>query len=379
MPVNSHFEMATEEEICNIVSRASLATCDLDPIPSSFIKDNIDVLAPAIRDIVNLSLKSGDCPAPLKKAVVVPLLKRKGLDTETLKNYRPVSNLSFISKIVEQVVAKRLRDHLSSNELWGKTQSAYRAFHSTETALLRVQNDIFSCMDKKKLMALVMLDLSAAFDTIDHNILLRRLESRFGIKGVALQWIKSYLSQRKQSVKFGNTISDPIELFFGVPKGSVLGPLFFSLYISPMSDIAESHSIGHMFYADDLQLYTTVNPRHDNHVGLAILESCINNIKDWMQVNFLKINDSKTEFVMFGSKHNLSHSENRNIKVGNHQIATVETVHNLGAQMDKHLSMDSFIQAKSKSITFQLRTLRRIRKFLTDSACRILVQATIQS
>ena len=190
--------MATEEEICNIMSRASLATCDLDPIPYSFIKDNIDVLAPAIRDIVNLSLKSVDCPAPLKKAVVVPLLKNKGLDPETLKNYRPVSNLSFISKIVEQVVAKRLRDHLSSNELWGKTQSAYRAFHSTETALLRVQNDIFSCMDKNKLMALVMLDLSAAFDTIDHNILLRRLESRFGIKGVALQWIKSYLSQRKQ-------------------------------------------------------------------------------------------------------------------------------------------------------------------------------------
>ena len=210
----THFEMATEEEICNIVSRASLATCDLDPIPSSFIKDNIDVLAPAIRDIVNLSLKSGDCPAPLKKAVVLPLLKKKGLDPETLKNYRPVSNLSFISKIIEQVVAKRLRDNLSSNELWGKTQSAYRAFHSTETALLRVQNDIFSCMDKKKLMALVMLDLSAAFDTTDHNILLRRLESRFGIKGVALQWIKSYLSQRKQSVKIGNSISDPIERFF---------------------------------------------------------------------------------------------------------------------------------------------------------------------
>ena len=249
-------------------------------------------------------------------------------------------------------MAKRLRDHVSSNE-------AYRAFNRTETALLRVQNDIFSCMNKKKLMALVMLDLS---DTIDHNILLRRLESRFGIKDVALQWIKSYLSQRKQSVKIGNTISDPIELFFGVPQGSVLGPFFFSLYISPVSDIAESHSIGHMFYADDSHLYTAVNPRHDKHVGLAILESYINNIKDWMQVNFLKLNDSKTEFIMFGSKHSLSHSENRNIKLGNHQIATVETVRNLGAQMDKHLSMDNFIQAKSKSITFQLRTLRRIRK-----------------
>ena len=219
----THFEMATEEEICNIVSRASLATCDLDPIPSSFIKDNIDVLAPAIRDIANLSLKSGDCPAPLKKAAVLPLLKKKGLDPETLKNYRPVSNLSFISKIRDH-----LRDHLSSNELWGKTQSAYQAFHSTETALLRVQNDIFSCMVKKKLMALVMQDLCAAFDTIDHNILLRRLESRFGIKGVALQWIKSYLSQRKQSVKIGNSISDPIELFLEYLKALFLVHCFLA-------------------------------------------------------------------------------------------------------------------------------------------------------
>jgi retron-type reverse transcriptase len=130
----------------------------------------------------------------MKKARVRPLLKKAGLDQNVLKNYRPVSNLTFISKILEKVVSSRLDDHLLNNQLMDKVQSAYRKYHSTETALLKVQTDILTALDRGSVAVLLMLDLSAAFDTIDHPILLTRLKNTFGITGHALQWFDSYLS-----------------------------------------------------------------------------------------------------------------------------------------------------------------------------------------
>ena len=168
-----------------IVSKASSATCGLDPIPSCFVKQHIDSLVPFLTNLVNKSLETGVFPYVWKEANITPLLKKDGLDAEVLKNYRPVSNLAFISKLVEQVVASRIKGHLNRHNLWDRNQSAYRSFHSTETALLRVHNDLLHAIDKKKMAALMLLDLSAAFDTIDHKILLDRLSMKFGITGVA--------------------------------------------------------------------------------------------------------------------------------------------------------------------------------------------------
>ena len=155
-----------------MISNASSASCSQDPITTKLVKEHLTELIPGITNIINKSLSAGEFPSALKHADITPLLKKSTLDKDELKNYRPVSNLAFISKIIEQVVAKRLKHHLNINKLWGKMQSAYRSFHSTESALLRVQNDIISSIDQKKLVALVLLDLSAAFDTIDHSILL---------------------------------------------------------------------------------------------------------------------------------------------------------------------------------------------------------------
>ena len=156
-------------------------SCDLGPIPTTLVRDCTDALVRPITSIVNLSLAEGIFPSSFKPAYVSPLLKKSNLDKENMKNYRPVSNLSFLSKILENAVACRLYSHLSRTKTWSQFQSAYRKSHSTETALLKIHNDILSAMDEGKVTALTLLDLSAAFDTIDHSMLLGRLEDWIGV------------------------------------------------------------------------------------------------------------------------------------------------------------------------------------------------------
>ncbi|XP_062613811.1 uncharacterized protein LOC134275554 [Saccostrea cucullata] len=192
------FTEATNKEIYDIIMGAPTKSCESDPIPTSLLKPCIEELLPLITVIINKSLSGSSVPTTFKEAIIRPILKKPEFDCNELKNYRPVSNLPFISKILEKVVSKRLKHHLEVNNLQEPLQSAYRACHSTETALLRVHHDIVSALDKNSCMALVMLDLSAAFDVIDHTILLRRLRFSFGISGAALEWIESYLTQRTQ-------------------------------------------------------------------------------------------------------------------------------------------------------------------------------------
>ena len=176
-----------------------------------------------IVSIVNLSLSEVCFPTHFKSALVSPLLKKPTLNRDDMKNYRPVSNLSFLSKILEKVVASRLNSHINSSHTSNDYQSAYRKFHSTETALLKLHNDIISSMDDGRVTALTLLDLSAAFDTMDHNILLRRLGNWFGVSGKALDWFKSYFTDRSQRIKLGNCLSSRSDLsFFEFPRGQFL-------------------------------------------------------------------------------------------------------------------------------------------------------------
>ena len=170
---------------------------------------------------MNTSLSCAEFPKELKRAFLTPLIKKIILDAEILKNYRPVSNLSFLSKLIERIVCVQLVNHLDKNGLYEVFQSAYRQLHSTETALLRVQNDILQAVDSRGGAILVLLDLSAAFDTIDHETLIRTLDIYCGIRGDPLKWFLSYLKGRVQSVQIGSTFSREQNLLFGVPQGSV--------------------------------------------------------------------------------------------------------------------------------------------------------------
>ena len=202
----SEFNLFSESEVFDLITASSKKSCPLDPIPTKLLNECVDVLLPPITKIINLSLDSGYFPRTWKCALVRPLLKEDGLPP-VLKNFRPVSNLAFISKLVETVVAKQLQHYLNCNNLFLVFQSAYRQNHSTETALLKVMNDILLNMNNQCVTLLILLDLSDAFDTVNHDTMQRRLEYSFGIQGKALSWFASYLSARTQGIMINESLS----------------------------------------------------------------------------------------------------------------------------------------------------------------------------
>ena len=218
---------ATEAEIRNTIKLSPVKSCELDPLPTWRQKECIAELVPLITDIVHISLRESIIPKSLKTALIRPLLKKTGLDSDILKNYHPVSNFPFISKVIEKVISGRLDEHLINNSMFDPLQSAYRDKHSTETALIKVQNDILSALDAGSSAILLMFDLSAEFDTIDHDILLSRLCNVYGITGNALDWFRSYLIGRIQRVVIEDDVSVDQEMRFGVPQGFVLGTRFY--------------------------------------------------------------------------------------------------------------------------------------------------------
>ena len=209
----------TEEEVWKIICKSPAKSCMLDPIPTWLIKESRSELLPVMTNIINSSLRSSQVPKSMKSAIVTPLLKNSTLDPDILKNYRPVSNLSYISKLLERVVAGRLTDYMTENNLHEHLQSAYKPGHSTETALVKVQNDILTSIDQHGVVILVMLDLSAAFDTIDHDILFSRMENTLGITGQALAWFKSYLSGRTLRIKIDKSFSELQDILWSATTG----------------------------------------------------------------------------------------------------------------------------------------------------------------
>ena len=375
------FTPTTEEEISKTICAAKNSSCHLDPIPTNLLKECVDSLLPVICQLINLSLTSGIVPSCLKHAVVRPLLKKKYLDHETFKNYRPVSNLPFMSNILEKIVANRLLTHMKNNDLHEVMQSAYKQLHSTETALIRVQNDILMHLDNKCGVMLILLDLSAAFDTIDHATLFHQLQHRLGISGTALKWFMSYLSGRTQSVSVENICSKPSPLQFGVPQGSVLGPLLYTIYTLPLGDILRKAEISYHLYADDTQLYLSFN-FHDPLSQTACLErmqQCVTEIKTWMVNNKLKLNDDKTEVMFISSRYYHNFIKLENFTIDNVVIEPATSVRNIGVIFDNIMSMGEQVTAICKSTHYHLRNIGRIRKSISYDACEKLIHALVTS
>ena len=197
----------------------------------------------------------GVLPISKKSAIITPILKKAGLDPDVAANYRPISNLTFISKVIGRIVAGQLTAYLVANNLLPTRQSAYRAHHSTETVLLGITSAIFDAADKADVTQLAALDLSAAFDCVDHHTLLERLGISYGLGGCVLDWIASFLHNRSQTVSFAGGLSAASTVLYGVSQGSVLGPLLYVLYTADVCDIAASHQVHIHCYADDIQLY----------------------------------------------------------------------------------------------------------------------------
>jgi exonuclease III len=374
----SNFKTVNQMEVKQMLLKMNNKHCDLDPLPFWLMKECMDEFLPIITRIINASLQTGTMPKSPKHANIKPTLKKNNLEL-IMKNYRPVSNLQYLGKAIESTVITQYQDHLSKNKLHDVKQSAYKKFHSTETLLMKIHNDIMSSLGKNEVVLLILLDLSAAFDTIDHGILLERLEKRHGIKGTALKWLRSYLSERTQSVVVNNTSSDSVPLRYGVPQGSKLGPVLFNSYIAPVSEIANSNNIEDEKYADDHQLILAFKPRdpHDQWTALSKMEKCIKEIREFLSDNKLCNNSEKTEFLLIGSQSQLKQIQINNISIGDTKIKPVDKARNLGVIFDKFMTMENHINKACKNTYFNIRNISKIRKYLNKEDAKTVVNALV--
>jgi hypothetical protein len=379
------FTPVSEEEVRRVIICSPTKSCGLDPMPTWFLKQPVvlDVLIPLITSCVNTSLSSGCMPQSLKSAVITPLLKKAGLDVNNMKNYRPVSNLSFMSKVIERVVVKQLLEHMQRNRLLDPLQSAYRAGHSTETALIKVKDDINMAMDKGEGALLLLLDLSAAFDTVDHLILQHRLESHIGIKNSALKWFKSYLENRTQVVSVGGEMSKEIKLETGVPQGSVLGPILFLIYVLPLQQLIEHHLFRRHGYADDLQLYKTfqLNSALSLQQAITTLETCVKEVKQWKLKNKLKFNDSKTVLLVIAPRHHMARLSLSDlfIQVGDAVITPTKSTPNLGGIFDSTMDMIPQVASVTRSMYFNIHRISKIKCHLNQETSAKAINALVTS
>ena len=292
---------ATVDEVKGIIHSMPSKSSPLDIIPTSLLKSCVNTFAPIISRLATLSFDEGAFPKKFKRAQVTPLLKKDNLDPSQPVNYRPISNLSTISKIIEKLFLSRIRAHVESIPGLHTFQSAYRKYHNTETAILKILNDVYRATDNKMPTCLLALDLSAAFDTIDHRTLLDRLRFTFGLNGAALSWICSYLTERTQLVCLNGVNSSIYDCACGVPQGSVLGPLLFTLFVAPVSGVITSFGVSFHQFADDTQLYISVDPGDVRH-SLGILDRCSCAVHNWFTHNGLSLNPTKSEILFMGTR-----------------------------------------------------------------------------
>ena len=245
----------------------------------------------------------------------------------------------------------------------------------------KVHNDILLNMNHQRVTLLVLLDLSAAFDTVDHEVLLRRLEVTFGIADTALQWFRSYLAGRSQRVLLNGSFSGDFSLPHGVPQGSCLGPLLFVIYASKLFEVVKRHLPDVHVYADDNQLYISFKPgsKASELEAVTALQDCILNIKTWMTADKLKLNDDKTELIVIGTLAQLDKISISELSIDHVKVFAVCNVRNLGTWFDNFLSMKTAINKTCQSGLYHLQNIGRFKRYLTFEDRESIVQAIVMS
>lgn len=296
-PNSFTFTIVSEEEVLKLITSLNVSkSTGCDNISAKFVKFGADVICTPLTYIINLSLRKSTVPDDFKLARVVPLFKKGSRSEEG--NYRPVSILPVLSKVFERIVFNQLNAYLCINNILYKYQSGFRPSFSTDTALTFLSDKIKLNMDKGLYTGLVLLDLQKAFDTVNHEILLKKLKA-VGLREDTVQWFYSYISDRRQVVQIKDSISPSCKMSCGVPQGSILGPLLFSIYVNDMERAIDSCEL--YLYADDSAVLV-------GGKNISEIESKLSNnmysLKMWLEESKLSLHLGKTESILFGSKKN---------------------------------------------------------------------------
>ncbi len=356
--VNSlFFQPVVQSEITEIISSLRSGTAGgYDNIPMQIVKDSVDLVSEPLTHIVNLSIQSGIVPDQMKIARVIPIFK-SGADN-LFSNYRPISVLPVFSKILERVVYERLLNYLNEYNILLNNQYGFRKNHSTSLALIHLLDKITTAFDEKKYTIGIFLDLSKAFDTVDHEILFEKL-AHYGIRGSALEWIKSYFTNRQQYVEFNSTCSSLSKIKCGVPQGSILGPLFFLIYIN---DIANSSSIAEMIlFADDTNVFFSDS---DLSRLITVINSEMKNLSEWFFANKLSLNIKKSNYIIFTPRQKRQTLDPL-LEINNHRLERVKETSFLGVILDENLTWKSHISYVASKISKSIGIIYRSSFCLT--------------
>ena len=368
----SKFEPTTEDELKEIIQTHGVKTSPEDPIPAPLLKANVDKFLPIWTQLVNWSLESGslDC---LRSSVTDPLIKELDgiLDSDNYKNYRPVSNLIFLEKLIERVVAKRLNSHMTDKNLHCERAFGYKSGHSTESLLLVVCDELLTALDQKKPTIVLLLDLSATFDRVDQEKLLRILCEDIGIDGVALDWLRSFLTERTQRVKINDAYSDIVKLLYGVTQGSVLGPILFNIYIRPLYPYIAPILYTIFGFADDHQLLKQFVPFLQVQ-AVGDINQCLERINNWMNEFFLCLNAKKTKILIIKPP-SLTNIIVNGTFVDGECIRFVKDAKNLGVILDEFMSFEKQVVKVAQTCFYMIKKIAEIKSFLSYDQLKTLI------
>ena len=376
--VMNNFDNVTVDEVIGVIKNIPLKMSPVDFVPTFLLKQCSDVFATLICRLANLSFSEGVFPDIFKVGQVTPLLKKPGASTNDPANYRPITNSNTIGKILERLAQRRIREHLSLSPNHGTFQSAYRALHSTETAMTRVVNDLLTAVDSGKPSVLLSLHISTTFDTMDHGRLLRRCSEVFGMSGQVCDWLRSYLTGRSSYVSLGQSRSVTVNCTTGVPQGSVLGPLLFTIFTTPVGHLITSFGISYHQYADDTQLYTSIDPATDS--DLSKLSQCASAVTRWHLENGLLLNPAKTEALMTGTRQQIAKLDKSvGVRVAGTTVACSTSVRILGVTIDRYLTFHEHISNTVRSCNYHIRSLRHIRRLIDTETAKTLACSIVAS
>ncbi|MCP4484330.1 MAG: reverse transcriptase family protein [Flavobacteriaceae bacterium] len=324
-------------------------------IPVKLLKLLDDSISSDLSILINESFAIDIFPDKLKLAKVIPIFK-KGVRTKT-SNYRPISLLSTFSKIFEKLMQTRLQKFLETCDVLFSMQFGFRSGHSTEHALISLTESIKTTLDNKRLGCGIFIDLQKAFDTVNHEILLNKLE-HYGIRGTALAWFESYLTNRRQSVSINGYSSSMCSISCGVPQGSVLGPLLFLIYINDLPNV--SSMLSFFLFADDTNIYLEAG---DLNSLTQTINKELSKVKSWLDCNKLALNIDKTNFVLFHSPRKIL-PDQINIKFGHKKVSRAKYVKFLGILLDEHLSWKYHITELHKKLSKTSGIFFKIRHYI---------------